>query len=338
MTIRVNLAESSYDIQIENNAIDRCGNLFDKYNKVFIVTDSGVPKEYSERVAKSANGKAVVFVMKRGEENKNFVTLMNICNDMLTNGLTRKDCVCAVGGGVVGDITAFAASIYMRGIDFYNFPTTLLSMVDSSSGGKTGIDFGNVKNVIGTFYQPKKVIIDPSVLKTLSERQVRCGLAEALKMAATFDSKLFDFMSKGGFTDGEMQHIIERSVELKKSIVEKDVKEKSIRKSLNFGHTIGHGIEVAGKESRYHGECVAIGMVAMSSGEARSRIIKTLSKLGLPTDADFDTEKVMGAIVHDKKSTGNGKISSVIVDRIGEYKIEDLTVEELTKRLNSIKR
>ena len=338
MKTRVNLGENSYDILIENNSLTDCSDLFIKYGRVLVVTDSGVPKEYSERVMSCAKDKSVVFVMPEGEENKNIETIMSICKFMLEHNFTRKDCVCAVGGGVVGDVAAFAASIYMRGVDFYNFPTTLLSMVDSSSGGKTGVDFENVKNILGTFYQPKRVTIDPTVLKTLDKRQIRCGLAEALKMAATFDEALFDFMAKSDYDDNDMEIIIERSAELKKNIVEQDEKEKNIRKSLNFGHTIGHGIEESGKEKLYHGECVAIGMVAMSSGKAQEKIVKALKRIGLPTDASFDQKKVLKTITHDKKATGDGKISTVTVDAIGKYTLKDMSIEELSERLSSVKR
>jgi 3-dehydroquinate synthase len=257
---------------------------------------------------------------------------------MLKNNFTRKDCVCAVGGGVVGDTAAFAASIYMRGIDFYNFPTTLLSMVDSSSGGKTGIDLDDVKNAVGTFYQPKSVVIDPTVLKTLDKRQINCGLSEALKMAATFDEQLFDFISNSNFSDEDMTYIIQRSVELKKSIVEQDEKEKNVRKSLNFGHTIGHGIEESANESLLHGECVAIGMVAMSDKKAKQKITKALNRIGLPSSASFDERSVIETIMHDKKSTGDGKVSVVLVEEIGQYKFVDMTKEELLNRLSAVKR
>ena len=337
MKTRVYLGENSYDILIENNSLSDCSDLFTKYGRVLVVTDSGVPEEYSKKIMSCAKDKSVFFVMPEGEENKNIETIMSICKFMLEHNFSRKDCVCAVGGGVVGDVAAFASSIYMRGVDFYNFPTTLLSMVDSSSGGKTGVDFENVKNILGTFYQPKRVTIDPTVLKTLDKRQIRCGLAEALKMAATFDEALFDFMAKSDYDDNDIGIIIERSVELKKTIVEQDEKEQNIRKSLNFGHTIGHGIEESGKEGLYHGECVAVGMVAMSSGDAKEKITKALKRIGLPTDASFDQRKVLKTIAHDKKATANGKISAVTVETIGKYNLTEMSIEELSERLSSVK-
>ena len=197
MIINVGLQTNSYDIVLQRGALDRVGEYLDLDRRVLIVTDEGVPSEYAEKVARASKAPLTVTV-KQGEGSKSFATLETLCRAMLQNGFTRSDCVVAVGGGVVGDLSGFAAASYMRGIDFYNIPTTVLSEVDSSIGGKVAINLDNVKNIIGAFYQPKKVIIDPETLKTLPKRQIANGLAEAVKMGLTGDAELFGIFEKGG--------------------------------------------------------------------------------------------------------------------------------------------
>ena len=247
---------------------------------------------------------------------------------MLEKEFTRKDCVVAVGGGVVGDLSGFAASCYMRGIDFYNVPTTLLSQIDSSVGGKTAVDLDGVKNAIGTFYQPKKVIIDPNVLETLDERQLRAGLAEAIKMAATCDGELFGILEKSDSLATDLPTIIERALLIKKNVVEKDPDEKGLRKVLNFGHTIGHAIESASEGRLLHGECVALGMLPMCGKQARERIENVLKKYGLPTETERTPEELLPFVKHDKKAAF-GTVSTVFVPTIGQFEFKKATPEEL---------
>lgn len=275
---------------------------------------------------------AVTVTLPQGEATKNFESYKALCEKLLELGFTRSDKVIAVGGGVVGDLAGFAASTYMRGIDFYNVPTTLLSQVDSSVGGKTAIDFCGIKNIIGTFYQPKAVIIDPFVLKTLDRRQYACGMAEALKIAATSSAELFE-MIEGGIDERNIEEMIARAVGIKADVVSKDEKEAGLRKILNFGHTIGHGIESLGE--LYHGECVALGMLCMCSGDVRPRIEMVMKSLGIPTKIKADKEKIISAVCHDKKMQGE-TISAVFVDRIGSFEIRKATPEELSERLSEI--
>ena len=189
--INVNLGDRSYDIAIGSGILDNADEIFNLDRKVFILTDTGVPKEYSEKIlAKSKE--SVIFTVADGETSKSMATLSKIFEVMLEFEMSRGDCIVAVGGGVIGDLGGFASSIYMRGIDFYNVPTTLLAQVDSSVGGKTAVNFKGVKNVIGSFYQPKAVIADVDTLKTLSQRQLSAGLAETVKMALTSDRELFE--------------------------------------------------------------------------------------------------------------------------------------------------
>ena len=291
-----------------------------------MVTDSGVPCEYAECVA-SQFGESYIYTFPQGEQSKNFDTYKAICEKLLEYSFTRKDAVIAVGGGVVGDMSGFAAATYMRGIDFYNIPTTVLSQVDSSIGGKTAIDLNGVKNIIGAFYQPKKVIIDPDVLATLSERLIRNGLAESLKMGMNFNKELFEMFRNESYLDN-IDKIIELSLLIKKRVVEEDEKEAGLRKSLNFGHTIGHGIETTLNGELFHGECVALGIIPMCGDKIKNDVITVIKNIGLPTEYVFDRERVEEIISHDKKSGGE-KITVVKCDEIGSFYFEELTVKEI---------
>ncbi len=333
MTIHVELGASSYDIELSRGALSRVGELLNLNRKVLVVTDSGVPAEYARAVAFAAK-KARIVVIPQGEESKSFEKLQFLLAEMLDAGFTRKDAVVAVGGGVVGDLAGFAASMYMRGIDFYNIPTTLLSQVDSSIGGKTAVDFHGYKNVIGAFYQPKKVIIDPDVLATLDKRQVAAGMAEAIKMSLTSDAEMFEMLEKAEDIYADIDTVIEKALRIKKYVVECDEKEAGLRKILNFGHTIGHGIETQAAGSLYHGECVALGMLPMCSDEVGARLIPVLKKAGLPTELKLyedDLREVMTAVSHDKKSAAGG-IDAVLVPAPGSFEIKKLTLAELEEK------
>ncbi len=332
MIINLDLGKNSYDILIERGALARVGEYLDLDRRVLIVTDTGVPKEYAETVAKAAKLPTVITV-EQGEGSKSFSVLERICREMLKASFTRSDCVVAVGGGVVGDLSGFAAASYMRGIDFYNIPTTVLSQVDSSIGGKVAVNLDNVKNIVGAFYQPKKVIIDPEVLRTLPPRQIANGLAEAIKMACTSDRELFELLENESIAEN-IDTVIERSLCIKKNIVEQDEREAGLRKLLNFGHTVGHGIESDAELSGlYHGECVALGMLPMCDPSIRQRLVSVLKKAGLPTEYETDVERVMSALRHDKKVKGDGCITAVFVNEIGQGVLEEMPLETLESRV-----
>ena len=331
MTIRMELGANSYDIVLEDGCLERAGELLDLGRKVLVVTDDGVPPAYARRfAAQCAHG--VVYTVAQGEAHKSFQTLEALLARMLDEGFTRHDCVAAVGGGMVGDLAGFAAASYMRGVDFYNIPTTVLSQVDSSIGGKTAVNLGGIKNVAGAFYQPKAVLIDPRTLATLSPREVSAGLAEAVKMALIRDEALFELFE----TQPPMEHmeqIIAASLRIKKSIVEQDEREAGLRRALNFGHTIGHGIESV--TGLYHGECVALGMLAMCSPAVRARLTPVLEKLGLPTSVDAERERVYRAMLHDKKADG-GALTVVRVETPGEFVLERVAPESLRANMETI--
>lgn len=326
MILKVN-AGDGYDVVVECGVISRVDEYLDLNRKVLVVTDDGVPEIYSAAVEKKCKTPVLVR-LKQGEESKNFDNFKRLLSVMLENGFTRKDCVVAVGGGVVGDIAAFSASCYMRGIDFYNIPTTLLSQLDSSIGGKTAIDFEGVKNVVGSFYQPKKVLIDVDVLDTLDERQLHAGLAEGIKMATTSSRELFDLIKNNENLKEALPEIIVQSLEIKKAVVEEDTKEAGVRKVLNFGHTVGHAIESVGK--LLHGECVGIGMTYACSDKVKKELVEVLEKYSLPTTTDFDEKELMKYMNHDKKADGD-KINFVVVDEIGSYRFKKMIAEDILK-------
>ena len=329
-TIKLSLDERSYDITVGAGILSSAKQIMGFHGKVFILTDKGVPTEYSEKI-KALCDEALVYRVNAGESSKSIETLKDVLCAMLNFGLTRSDAVVAVGGGVIGDLAGFAASIYMRGIDFYNIPTTMLSMVDSSIGGKTAVNLDGVKNTVGTFYQPKHVLIDTNALKTLPKRHLMAGLCESLKMSLTSDCELFELFEKNEIDDDCIEKIIIRSLMIKKSVVENDEKECGIRKILNFGHTFGHGIEAC-EELRglYHGECVALGMIPMCSEHVRNRLVPILKKLGLPTRYEGDVDTALGYVIHDKKCKG-GFVEAVFVDDIGSYRIEKMAVADFSK-------
>ena len=265
-----------------------------------------------------------------GEASKNIKTYSAILEKLVENDFTRTDCVIAVGGGVVGDMAGFAAATFMRGIDFYNIPTTVLSQVDSSIGGKTAIDFCGIKNIVGAFYPPKAVVIDPETLKTLPTRQISNGLAEALKMSLTSDVELFDIFESGD-PIADIDTVIEKSLYIKRDVVEQDEKETGLRKILNFGHTLAHAYEsISRMQDHYHGECVALGMIPMCSKQVRVKLIPILEKLNLPTKFSADAEEVLSFCRHDKKMSGNS-ITVVFVDAVGKYELKKLDFQEFEK-------
>ena len=329
MIIPVKTQFSSYDIVFNRGALKKANEYLSLNRNVLIVTDDGVPSDYSKTVA-SLCKKAVIITLKQGEKSKNFDNYKYLLEVLVENGFTRTDCVVAVGGGVVGDLSGFVASSYMRGIDFYNIPTTVLSQVDSAVGGKTAIDFAGVKNIVGAFYPPKGVIIDADTLITLPKRHISNGLAESVKMSLTCDGELFNTFERGY---DSIDAVIERSVLIKRDIVEKDERESGLRRVLNFGHTLAHAIEsVSGMDKYLHGECVAMGMLPMCSKSVRERLEKVLLKLDLPTEIPVNYEDIKNVCRLDKKMSGDN-ISVVTVENVGSYKIKEMSFDDFLKEV-----
>ena len=326
MVLHLDLQERGYDIHVERGVLNRAGEILKLNRRVLIVTDDGVPQQYAAAVSAQC-GQPLVVTVPQGEGSKSFSVLEMLCDRMLKAGFTRSDCVVAVGGGVVGDLAGFAAACYMRGIDFYNIPTTLLSQVDSSIGGKVAVNLSGVKNCVGAFHQPKAVLIDPDTLNTLPSRQVSNGMAEAVKMALTSDARLFELFERGEALE-RIEDVIVASLKIKKSVVEQDEKESGLRRILNFGHTLGHGVESGESlHGLYHGECVALGMIPMCSDEVRARLLPVLKRLGLPTKLPVAPETVLGFVSHDKKCSGK-QVSVIYVPEVGRFEIRKFEISE----------
>lgn len=330
--LTMNLGDRSYDILVRRGALSQAGEFMDLCRKVLVVTDDGVPKEYAECVAAQCKDGSIV-TLEQGEKTKCLESFRVLLKAMIERGFTRKDCVVAVGGGVIGDLAGFAASAYMRGIDFYNIPTTTLSQIDSSIGGKVAIDLDGFKNTVGAFWQPKFVLIDPDTLKTLDRRQYVSGIAEAVKMSLTSDAELFGIFENGDI-DARLDEIIRRSLMIKKSVVEQDERETGLRKVLNFGHTIGHGIETAENGRLYHGECVFLGMLPMCSDDVRERLLKIMRKLGAPERITAPIEQIKTAMLHDKKAEQSG-VTVIKVDNAGSFLLEKMNYGELFAQLDN---
>lgn len=333
MIIPVKTTTGGYNITLERGAHTFADKYFKLDRKVLIVTDDGVPAEYAKIVAASCRTPFII-TLPQGEKTKSLDSYKYLLSEMVKNDFTRSDCVVAVGGGVVGDLAGFVAASYMRGVDFYNIPTTVLSQVDSSIGGKVAVDFDGYKNIVGAFYPPKAVIIDPDMLKTLPDRQISNGLAESVKMSLTSDKELFALFENGDIINN-IDKIIEGSLKIKRFVVEQDEKEGGLRKILNFGHTLAHAIESENAmEKLYHGECVALGMIPMCSEEVRCRLIKVLEKLNLPTKTETDAEAIISAMKHDKKMSGD-KITVIFVPEIGQYEMREMPFSDFEEQIRS---
>lgn len=326
--LRMELGANSYDIFLGDGLLEQAGALLRLDRRVLIVTDEGVPADYAQRLAAQCAAPFIV-CLPQGEGTKSLAMFQLLLERMLNAGFTRTDCVAAVGGGVIGDLAGFAAACYMRGIDFYNIPTTALSQIDSSIGGKVAVNLGGVKNIVGAFYQPRRVLVDPQLLSTLPPRQLASGLAEAIKAGVVADEPLLALFEQ---TDAraQMQEVLLRALRFKKQIVEQDERESGPRKLLNFGHTIGHGIEsVCGLGGLLHGECVGLGMLPMcTTPQLRRRVEAVLEKYGLPTRVSFDPDAVFAALTHDKKAAGN-TLTIVTAARAGKAALQQVPLESL---------
>lgn len=321
-----------------------------------IVSDSNVDKLYGAEVEKNlvSSGFETVhrFVFPAGEEHKTLDVITDLYEFLIQRGFDRSDVLIALGGGVTGDMTGYAAATYLRGIRFIQVPTSLLSMVDSSIGGKTGVDFRGYKNMVGAFYMPALVYVNLSVLQTLDERQRASGMGEIIKHSLIRDRQYYDWLkehkeSVSSLAMDAMTDMVFRSQEIKKQVVENDPKEKGERAHLNFGHTIGHAIEKALNFSLLHGECVGLGMVAAAfisllRGKIKKDELTSIEELiasyGLSVRfKDLNNEEIIDNCFHDKKKEGN-TIRFVLLDAIGScYTTTDVTKEEMNAAINYLK-
>lgn len=349
--VRVDLGERSYDINIGTGLLDQTGEMLAGLgmgSRVVILSNPVVEELYCSRVNDSlsaAGFQCSRVIMPDGEQYKTYDWSYNILTELLKLRLDRKSCVVALGGGVVGDMAGFVSSVYMRGIDFVQIPTTLLAQVDSSVGGKTGVNHPLGKNMIGTFYQPRLVIADTDVLSTLDKRQLLCGIAEIIKYGVISDSSLFSYLEDNrqkilALDPEALAYLIKRSCEIKADVVSRDERESGLREILNCGHTVGHAIETETGYVKYlHGEAVAAGIcleakIAVLAGlldeSDLSRIVELVKSYGLPHNIpeDMQRSRLIEHMAIDKK-TVSGRVKFILPEAIGRVRIESGISDDL---------
>lgn len=338
--LHVHLKENSYDLLIDRGSMEQFGEYIAEIHprcQAIIVSDQNVAPHYLDRLSTSLEKEGFIassLILPAGEQTKDLSNLSILYDAFLASKLSRTDLVIALGGGVIGDIVGFAASSYLRGIPFIQLPTSLLAQVDSSVGGKVAVDLPQGKNLVGAFYQPKRVLIDPDVLNTLPDRFYGDGMAEVLKYGCIFSHRFFDSLVK---KEEDEEDMIYTCCKLKADVVEKDERDQGERMLLNFGHTIGHAIEKAYHFQTYtHGEAVGMGMVAITKLAERQgltkkgtadRITEGLKAYGLPTELPpLDFSEMMETMTHDKKNL-NGKLHVVLLHEIGKSYVHEVDAE-----------
>ncbi len=354
--MRVELGDRSYEIHIGSKWLDQlipCLDFIPRTYKLMIISDVNVANLASDRVLgllRTAGFQVEMAVFPGGEEHKNLSTIMSLSEKMVEAGLDRKSTVIALGGGIVGDVAGFAASIYMRGISYVQIPTTLLAQVDSSVGGKTGVNLPQGKNLIGTFYQPALVFIDVDFVDSLPVREYLTGLAEVLKYGIIWDQDFFVYLEQNidriGLRDKEcLQHMVSRCCQIKADIVAQDEKENGVRALLNLGHTFGHAFEALTDYRLYnHGEAVAIGIVCASRlsnqigilpRQDMERIHSLIAHLGLPVSySNLNQKEIIQQMYKDKKTVG-GKLQLVLPTGLGRSQIfSDISETQIVKVLS----
>lgn len=335
--VNIDLGDRSYPIYIttDYSNLAKSMSLAKLNGKIALITDNNVDKAQGEACinALESNGFNVYkYVIEAGEKSKNLDTVKDIYKFLIDNRFERNSVLLALGGGVVGDITGFAAATFLRGINFVQIPTSLLAQADSSVGGKVGVDFEGKKNIIGAFYQPKFVYLNVNTIKTLPVREIQAGMAEIIKHGIIRDSEFFEFIDYSvskifNFDEDALQYLAKVNCTIKGAVVEQDEKESGLRAILNFGHTIGHAIESVYEFKYLHGECVSLGMVAafkmacdmeMIEESHMQRVVETLKKIGLPVNlAGIDVNEVYERMFFDKKVKDN-KLTFVLPKSIGE--------------------
>lgn len=326
------------EIHIKNGLLSRAaaviGETFSP-SRIHIVSDSTVAPLYLQKLEQQFTLPVTHTVIPAGEEHKRLSTVEGIYHDLLANGMTRKDLIVALGGGVVGDITGFAAATFLRGVSLCQIPTTLLAQVDSSVGGKTGVDMPEGKNLVGAFYQPRLVLIDPSVLTTLPEQTFADGMAEVVKYGYISNRDILDMVSAPDYKQN-IESIICECVKIKRDVVTIDEHDTGLRMILNFGHTIGHAAEKLGNYvDLTHGQAVAVGMVAamrlsafLGNEDLTGRLIDILKHIGLPTELKYDREDIYRSLLSDKKKFG-ATVNFILVREPGRAEITPIDAEKL---------
>lgn len=355
--IEVKLPQQSYEIEIAAGGLDRLGERMQPLavgQKVLVVSNPEIFQHYGERAIASlasAGFEVSHHILPAGEQYKHLESIQGIYDTALENRLERSSTLLALGGGVVGDMTGFAAATWLRGVHFVQVPTSLLAMVDASIGGKTGVNHPKGKNLIGAFYQPRFVLIDPQVLQTLPEREFIAGMAEVIKYGVIWDTQLFENLEARDRLDrldcldaGLLADILGRSCQAKADVVSKDEKESGLRAILNYGHTIGHAVEsLTGYTQVLHGEAVGIGMVAASRIAVAlglwdeicdRRQLALIEKAGLPTEVPegVAVEDIIEALQTDKKVKA-GKVRFILPTQIGSAIVSDRVTSETIRQV-----
>lgn len=330
--IQIN-ASKRYGVTVGQGILKSIMELVSDYNQVCIVSDSNVWPLYGKHLKELLYERGRLdgyYTFPAGETSKNAEEYLDLLNFLSLNQYSRSDCLLALGGGVVGDLTGFAAATYLRGIPYIQVPTTLLAMVDSSVGGKTGIDLPSGKNLVGAFYQPAAVICDTDLLNTLPEEVFRDGCAEVIKYAILYDPELFSHLEEKGM-DFHREWVIARCVDWKRMAVEQDEFDRGSRMLLNLGHTIGHAIETCSGYTVSHGQAVAVGIAIVSRAAKcadTERILALLNRFGLPTCCEYSADALANAALLDKKRSGE-RIHLIIPKTIGDCAIVPTDIEEL---------
>ena len=335
-------ASKEYNVIIGINLLPTIGthlSAIHKCCKAAVISDSNVWPLYGNAITDSltaAGFETVSFVFPAGESSKTAATYLEILNFLASNQLTRTDCIIALGGGVVGDITGFSAATYLRGVPYIQIPTTLLAMVDSSVGGKTAIDLPIGKNLVGAFYQPSLVLCDMLCLNTLPESVFHDGCAEVIKYGVLYDPLLFDHLDSCGL-DFDREYVVSRCVELKRDVVAQDEFDRGDRQKLNLGHTFGHSIEAQSNFTISHGQGVAIGMNIISKaaaakgiceGNVSGRIHAVVSAFQLPTSTEYTAQQIFDAALSDKKRAGR-TVNLIVPTEIGNCILLPTPIDEL---------
>ena len=340
MGIHFKVAHGKSDIYIERNIRKKILKYANLDRRVLVLCDDGIPYEYVETIRKQC-GIPFVKIIPHGEKSKSLDMVEQLCAFLYGAGFDKNDLIFAVGGGVIGDLAGFIASIYLGGIEVISLPTTTLSQIDSSIGGKTAVNFKGTKNLVGSFYQPSKVFIDLNTLSTLTRRQYYSGIIEALKAGMIRDPDLYSLFVKNkvDFLEEvppeDLEEVIERALYVKRDVVEEDEKELGIRKILNFGHTIGHAIEGLYMGKYYHGECVGLGMLmVLENKELRNQLREILKKMDMPVQVECSVEELMPYLVKDKKFDGK-MMSLVQVDEIGKGYIKEVDINWIENHIRN---
>lgn len=330
-------ASQNYDVMIGNGLLQTIGKkiseTLNRTCKIAIISDSNVYPLYGTSVAEQlshAGFEVFKFVFSAGESSKNSITYLEILNFLAENQITRSDAILALGGGVTGDMSGFAAATYLRGIAYIQVPTTLLAMVDSSVGGKTAIDLPAGKNLVGAFYQPRLVICDLNTLDTLPESVFCDGCAEVIKYGVLYDVKLFDHLAAKGLNFNR-EAVVSRCVELKRNVVAEDEFDTGARQKLNLGHTIGHSIEAQSNFTVTHGQAVAMGMAIVTKSACNQiypQLVSVLEKFKLPVNTTFTAKQLSASALSDKKRAGD-KVNLIVPEAIGKCNIVPMPVTQL---------